>query len=607
MAYNTKPDAEYVRKFAERMKTQWGQQSTVDEIELGLENLKNEISIASNDPKAPLQPIHTALAGLLVDEDAALITVFPFAHVNPPTDKEKDSQQASELLEPWLAAALKRSQGFDKVWGRMPRTMVSLGRAWTFVSHDPDAWYGDEEYERIDKEDSSAVEAYKRDRWPLRWRHVDTRNTWTYFGGRHWLPEVVECRKLTKEEIEDAYPGQVPDEYAKSRESTPVEVIEYANWEWCCTVIAGKKTANLVWEWKHNLGKNPYVLMEANLMPENDLGIRWKPAMFYATDLIQAFDTILSDLNQNHHENTRAILLQVYDRELYEEDAKTAGRPKVEKWEPGGTYAVWDSEKPMLAPTVEINQQSLFLLQFLHGLIRENAIRPVERGETKSGDSNNKFTTQVQVAEREFDPAMQAINEAWEQICILHFRAVCALNHDYPDKPDKVAIFGQFMSREGTTVKKLIAVGPDDVKGWEAALQAVSSRAIPIDRNSQIAAATALTGLEVPISMIQEELGYESSTAVRRVYYREQLERIVFEQVITPAMVQQATAVFAGLTPEQQGEVEQMFTGATPTVQQVLGESGAVPGNLLQAMANERRNGVPQAPQNPELNQVLPR
>lgn len=604
MAYDTDASAEYVHKFAKRMESQWAKQSSQDQIFLDLDQRKNRFTIAVGKDIVQATALRSGIPGTLVDEDAALITVTPFAHVNPPTDSESDRRHASEVLEPWLQAGLKRSQQ-GPVWNRGPRSMRCIGRAWFFVSQDAPTWYDNDEYKNLLEDyeksgDDKKIKDFKRDHWPIRWRYVDARNTWSYFEGRHWLPEVVEIKELTKLQVGDLYPGKLPPEYEKSHDSRKIKVIEYANHKVCKTVICGNKAedATEVYSWEHGLGMNPYVLMEAELMSENDDGLRWKPAMYHAIDLIETFDQLLSDLRQNHIENTRTPLLQVVDPEFADEDVKVASTPPTETWEPGGTYGVWKGSEPMLAPVPQINQQSIFLIDTVRQAIRENAMRPIERGEAKAGQSNNLFVTAVQIAEREFDPSMQAITEAWEQVCKLHFRAVLALNRQYPDKPDKVAVFGEFKSKDGKNKKSIVEVGPDDVRGWENAIQAVASRAIPMDRNQQVSVGQGLANLRVPYSIIQEqELGYENTDSVSRQFRREALVNAAFDQVAIPAVVARATAVIASPSSEQQQQMAQQFPEAPQPMQDVLEQFGQAPGNVRQSMSNTRRAGVFQAPQ----------
>jgi hypothetical protein len=195
---------------------------------------------------------------------------------------------------------------------------------------------------------------------------------------------------------------------------------------------------------------------------------------------------------------------------------------------------------------------------------------------------------------------MQAITDTWEQVCKLHFRCVTAMNKEFPDKPDKIAIFGEFQSQEGKSVRSLIEVGPEDVRGWENAVQAVASRAIPMDRNAQVNVGVGLANLRVPYSIIQEqELGYENTDNVARQFRREALLNAAFDQVSVPAVVARATAIISTPTSEQQQQYANQFPETPEPMQDVLNQFGLAPGNTRQAMSNGRRAGVPQAPQDP--------
>lgn len=606
MSHDRNPDAEYIKRFAERMRERWTQQDKLDETYLALDAMKNRIEVATNKDDPKPSPLRSGLVGLLNDEDAALLTITPFTHINPPSDDEDDISHASEVLEPWLAGGMQKSQKVGPAWDRKPPAMRRLGRAWSRVLPDPEVWSGEQFKKAVDEDDTKLLKQLKRDNWPIIWTYVDPRKTWTYFGGRHWLPEVIEIRKMTKEEIEDTWPGKLPAEHAKSAGSTEIEVFVYANWVWTKTVIAGK-VPEIAHEFKHDLGMNPYILMEDQLMPDNDMGLRWKPALFHAKDLVETFDELLSDLRTNHHENTRTPVLTFFDKEEYDEDIRVSGRPVAIDMRPGGSYAFWNTEDVRLGPVAQINQQSIFLLQFVYQLIRENAVRPVERGETKSGASNNLFTTQVQIAEREFDPAMRAIRKAWETASVLHMRCVTRLNAEFPKRPDKVYVYDPRKDQR----RGFIGVGPDDVIGWEAGVQARAQRAIPIDRNVNAALAQRLLQIGIdPWTVFEQELGYENADQIMRLANRFRAKQSVFDQVVVPLMLQRTVAVQQQLSAQEQARFNELFTGASPELQQLLVESGAVPtveapGNLQQATANLNRAGTPQEPQQAQQ-QVIP-
>ena len=614
-----RPDPEYVYSFAERMRTEWGNQQKLDDAQLSYINYQNLIDTFK--PKEGGNPsvkgFRSGIGGLIVKEDAALLTGTPGIHVNVPTEDEKDKRHASELLEPWLTGAWKLSQQAGQVWDRKPLSLRSIGRSWDNIYPFPKLWKNSE-YDGLVQEYRSASEAedsekashfereiqkFKRDRFPIRWRHVDPRQTWTVFNGEIWLPEVVEIRKMTKDQLKAEFGDDSIGEYGdkKYAGSHECDVYEYADWEWCLTVIGGSNAGNagILREFEHSLGMSPYDLCEAELLPDNDNKWRWAGALFYAQSMIDTFDELMSDLRENHRDNTRTATVIRVDPER-EDDPKNVGRPPQLKIEPGGQLTIWKTEEVLLAPVPQLNPQSIQLLQEVKQLVYQNMIRPVERGEAKSGTSQNQFVTAVQIAEREFDPSMRALVRSAENTCKRFMRSVQSLNKQFPGDPDKVALFGEWKTKSGKK-EGVIEVGPDDVRGWENAVQCRLSRAIPIDRNLILNQAVLETNLQLAEETILEEtLGYENPYDQIRKRRRSQMAEAMFQTVVLPAGVQWAQGQLLAPTPGELQQVQQQLPGASPDLQAFAQQLGMVPGGILQAAANERRAGVPQVPQVPQ-------
>lgn len=606
MSYDSAPDAERIQRFAKRMKDRWQGQSDLDDISRLLILAKNQQDVATSGANA--KPFRSGIGKMVVDEDAALLSATPFLHVNPPTDKEEDKKHASEKLEPWLSGAWRLSQQAGKVWPRKPGDLRSVGRAWSNIYPHPRLW-GDSQYQKLverlraaeDEEEvkaaEKAIEEFKRDRFPIRWRYVSYRNTWTGFNGDLWLPEVIEIREMTRGDVIDEFGQKAVPGDAKEGDDSKLEVLEWANHEWCATIINSKDDPKIARKFHHSLGCSPYILVEAGLMPDNDYGWRWCGALFGAENLIESFDEILADLRQNHRDNTRTPLLIKYDPDKYDPGMMAAGRPKHIRLDPGSQHSMWTTEEVELAPVPQINPQSIQLLQEHKWLIMQRLIRPLERGESKSGDSANKFVTQIQIAEREFDPFVQALAEGANYAGKLFFRSVISLNEAYPDAPDKVFIFGE---------KGAIGVGPKDVRGQENAIQARISRAIPIDRNLQIQAATGLANLKVPAEIwLEQELGYENPYQVRRKARQEALQDAAFQPLVQE-VVKRAGQLLQE-TPDIEGIAARM-DAASPGLQDLVasGVAPTIPGGFLQGAANIRRTGTPQVPQLPPEGGVPP-
>lgn len=617
MAYDTKPTAGYVRDFARRMEAQYQRQTLVDKEVMKLEAMQQFIA-AAKTPNSP-GPGHSLRSGIwnqLVRRDAAIATIEPYVRFSPPNPQDEADRRHSSLLEAWANSALKKSGLTVTVRELMARSLIGYGRCWTHLCYDPRVWGDSDMNDATDRlledpgntEIRKEIEAYKRDRWPFRLRYVDPIGTFSYsFNGTRHLPEVIEIRKMTAEAIRSEYGIDVEGD---SR--TEIEVFQYANWEWEATVV-GRDNPQMAREpWEHDLGKNPYTLEESNLMPVNQYGIRWFPALFHAKEMIEAFDEALSDWRTNTHENAIGIMVQSYDPDHYELTPEMLGRPEVVPMEPGGTIAKWNTDTFDLAPTPTLTREHGEFRQFLYSFIEQNAIQPILQGETKSGDSQTLIAGAVGLAERKFSPAISAIKAGQEDRVVTLLRGVGALNRDYPAIPDKVWIFDSFKG------KGAIGIGPKDVIGWENAIQARGEPAIPLDEHRKWSIAQIKIGLGIPETQVFEEAGYEDPEAIVRLGMKEKGRRAVFEQVVLPTIIQRATAKATEPTPAQASQLAgmgpgspgleafmaQMNAGAPEVPPGMPPDAGMPPGtggngNLLQAASNIARAGVPQTPQVP--------
>lgn len=643
MAWNSEPDADKIVKLAKRLEERWGQQAVLDDAMLPYVMMEAvHKSVAKNDDGKPGQAFRSGIGGVLWREDTALMKVYPGIHVNVPTEDPEDEDHASGVLEPWLTAAFRISQQGGEVWLRQPEDLDLLGRAWSNVYHFPGLWADDPEYQKLLKrweeaeEDSDEfkeiekeIQAFRRDNWPIRWRYVDPRHTWTTFNGERWLPEVVEVRKMTRADIEEVYGEKALPEGVKGdgmHDSTEIDVYDWANWVYCATVASyggGERAESkfLKKPFRHNLGRNPYVLTEANLAPPNDKGIRWTGALFYAQDSIKLFDQIIADLQMNHMENTRAPVVPFLDPEARQDSEILAGRDGQMELGPGAEkQAMLAKERLELVPVPQINPQSIALLQEIKELIQQNFIRPVERGQALSGTSQNLFTSQVEIAQREFDPLMLALAEGGKQVCQLMMRCVFALNEGYQDYPDKVYVFTDMAKSKKR--KGVIGVGPKDVKGWENAVQLRMQKAIPMAPLIQYNTAQAALAVGLsPATVYEKDLGFENPLAEIRKARLFELEKEAFNQAVQE-VVKRAGQKLQQATAGQVTDIARLFTHASPGLQEflaTLGQGGGAsppaagnanatipaPPGTLQGMANMRRAGNVQNPQAPGVG-VMP-
>ncbi len=617
MSYNTVPDAEYVRDFARRMQSRFSRQDTVDKAVMELEAMTQPIAAAKvkGQDSTPGRALRSGLWNQLVRRDAATVTMGIYIRFNPPDPTDDDDRKHASLLEAWVNSGLLLSGLTAEMNELLARSLIGYGRNWTNFCHDPRVWADDDMKQVVDRyaaeEDEKEreaikkdIDAYKRDRWPFRLRYVDPIGTYGYGfdPGVRRLAEVVECRKMTADDIENEYGAKAIPAGTKKGD-TELEVYPYANHFHEATVI-GVENPVLAHTFQHDLGRSPYTLEESNLIPVNQYGVRWFPALYHAKGLIEVFDRVLSDWETNTHENALGTIIEYYDPNHLEVTAEATGRPKVQVLKAGSQIAMLMTEKVEKGPVFELTQEHGNFRNFLYNLIEQNAIQPVLQGETKSGDSQTLIASSVGLAERKFSPAVSARKAGYEDRAEILMRGVGALNKAYPNSPDKVWVFDNFKG------KGAIGVGPKDLLGWEKARQARGEPAIPLDDNRKWAVAQIKINAGVPESQVFEEMGYEDPEAMIRQGFKEQARRAAFEQVGIPTFIQRATQQVMQPKPAEQQQLAQMQGTGSPGLEQFMqmmqGGGGTMPpgmganGNLMQAASNMARTGVPQAPQLPQ-------
>jgi len=631
-AYLAEPTTEHVLSLARRLRSYWRPQDNLDEEIRALEIMDTPIYAARTSGTAAAgKRLQSGIWTQLVKRDAAIISFVPWIRFNPPDPEDAGARAHSSTLEAWTNAALARSAADSVLQERLARSLIGYGRAWTKTLWLPSVWADDEYTAAVERLEQAAaegerteaareLEALRRSRWPLTIRYVDPIGTYTYFDASCWLPEVIEVRRMTADAARTVY-GSSPeteDFLNTARSGALIEVIEYANHEWQATVLSrqGARTGVLANAWRHGLHRSPYTLAETNITTTTVEGLRWVPTLFHAKEIIQAFDENLSDWRTNTHEHALGHIMQFFNPEFLSEDDKDAGRPKAQNLEAGGVSAWIAGEDVKQAPVPALTAEHENFRNFLYSLIQSNAIQPVLQGETKSGDSFTLLAGSHQIAERKFGPAMDAMLAAAEDRARSLLRCVLAINASPAGHPGKIYVYDRYQQ------KGALGIGPKDIIGWEAAIQARGQPALPMDRNREVAIAQGLTSLGVAQTLVLEELRFEDPEGVRRRSQREQLEAAIFQQVIVPYAVQRAQQTLRQATPEEQQRMQGLMGEASPGVAQAVqgllaggappgpeaappggppagpppGPEGSIPPELLQALSNVRRAGVPYAP-----------
>ena len=571
----------------------WAEQAKIDDQMAGYMELDNPIDVAkTGDGK--VKGFRSGLGGLLVKEDAALITVSPGIHFNnPDPDDDKAKRFIDDVMEPWATGMRHSAQQSGPVESRLPLDLRGFGRAWDSVIPHPHLWAGKEFQEMVGRmtEESDPekrkgifreLQMAKSRMVPIRQMYVSPRNTWSDFDTEFWLPEVIEIRSMTPSAIANRWPKVKSLKDKEISGNTKRDVFIWANHWWMAAILPGGEDGELLTKYEHKFRRSPYECMEAELAPDNKAGVRWLGALYYARDMLDAYDEALSDLRELNRDDTRRPRIIKVERDGYPEEQLTAGRPQDIDIHDG--MVMFMDEDIVLGPTSELNAEHNRYLQETKSAIRETMIRPVERGAVLSGQSQNLFTTAVQIAEREFDPSMKAITQHTERTIERFLCAVETLGEPVP----------LFDEQEG---KGMIEVAPDEAKRWKHAAQARASRAIPIDQNVIASTAERWKGLGLSTETVYEVvMGIQNPAAEQRKTKKEQLLQQAWQQIELPALLERL-AIPGPTTPAQTSKIAEAMEGAPPDLQAFIQQQEEGPGR---SAAGQQKQGIPQQPQLPQ-------
>lgn len=530
----------------------------------------------------------SGLANIIAREQSRILHLTPIIKMKVPDGFPKLAEAANTKVEPFANAAFKAVQDGGEVFNRQPADIVVYGGAVDFLSPVPSRWATEEikaAQQTLDDAEGEEETSEAKDelaklkmRIPIRQRYVDPRNCWTDLDTEVLFPQAVEIREMSCDEIEDEF--DVRADGCNDKCSTKHKVYHYANHAWCLSVLDQKEPKYLK-EYEHYMGCNPYNFEISERPPANDLGIWRYGLLFHAEDLINEVDQILTDLATIHHEWTNSPIIQTQSRDRYIDAPEI---PTPLKYGPNQVVTLWEGESIEKGPVPEIPQQSIFLLQTVIDLVQRTVmLRDNQLGEAKSGTSNNAYSAQIQVAQRQSQPIMEGrgrtVEYTWKRIA----QSVIAINYGLPeDKHDAVYAFGGL----GNAAPHVL---PKDVKGWADLGQAKIGQAIEQDEFAKATLA----------SFKNEKLGYSKAAVLEKDMDEENPQFILQEgrDALTRELLQdqknQAVLALAGimlatLTPEEQARLDALRQqGGSPGLEGALGK----------AAANTMRTGSPQMPQ----------
>ncbi len=599
-------NAEDITNFGKWCEEQrWNRQDIHDDLMTSYLVMKNKVDAAKGkDSTNAVVGFRSGIGGMLVEQDASLLVSRPQIHFQPPDpEDEADRRKIDSVLEPWAKGAWDRSQQAMEVWRFLSRPLIGLSRAWDNILPHPHLWATSEVEEMVtrlndtkDHEKKTKLERQiakaKTNIWPIRWTAVPTRKTYTTFDSEYHLPEVVESRMMTVQAIvnrwgEDAIPGPLKDRTKgigpwKKDDTSPIKVYVWANHQHSGVVIPNEEDPKLVAEFEHRFGRSPYEIAIDKRLLDNDLGIMFPGALFYVHNIIDAYDELFSDYRELHRDHARTERIIKIGRLTYDMSQLDAGRPRKVPIEDG--MMLWDDETVELIPLPVVGEEKYLYLGKLQEQIREAQRSGVLRGQLLSGTSQNAFTTAYQVAERELEPATKAlafIGEAAVERFLLSVKRL--------DEP--VAIF---------TEMGKVEVKPEDTE-WIPAIKLLIGRAIPIDLSILADIATRLQALGLSPETWMGALNLENPGQEERLANRARLRAAIFKEKVIPAVLSRLDQP-EPFSPEQVSEIEGLLGNASPDLSQFLGSQlgGQLPGPIRQVIANQARQGIPQATQRPQ-------
>jgi len=576
-------DAQEIAAYYKRQQARYSTQSSLDSWMLDMYLQENLISAKAPDKTGTVvKRFKSGLAGLTVDQDTNVLSGEKRAHV---TSRGDDVH--AEKLEAFTDGSMNVMEEEDpvtdpgiqdlRVFGRI----ISLGPV-----PDPKLW-GDKELQKLTeemtaandeqtyKEKSKAVEAFKRDRFPIVWQHIPANSFFPTFKRGRELSRCVWVKKMYRDDIEAEFGDILED---KDRKTDEVEVLEYADENVLVTVL-NTSTPKEVRRWEHGMkvaGRRvvPVSFEEVDRLPANKLGWVWKGALFHVRGGLEAIDETLTDIYTNIHEHTTTGTFTRLNPDLRD----GSGWPKTVEVGTGVNTELLLNEEVGRVPVPEISQDAFSFLALAKGLVDQVATnRPALQGTGPSGQSAVNLATSNAIGKAELKRPHRALNRFLTYSALLNFASVIALNEKFPDIPDKVTV----RHRSGNNRSKEIAVTPADVKDYFHLVQVTVSLNLPVTQgvDAQNASVGIQSGAVDPITAREMYLNLENPLEVDERWAEWQLKKSAVA-IINAMLIQRLTAsAQAGQIPIEQllEQSASLPQAAQEALMMALGEDGATP------------------------------
>ncbi len=603
-----------IEELSTHLSNQFNQQAKNDKLDHAIIRQQHVIE-AQKDFKRKVVAVGTGYGKLVRSQNFSFLSSRPFVAFNAPRDTLK---QHAEMLEAANQGMWKLS-GAYLAWLRGIQDVVDIGRGFLLGHSMPKLWKGlefDRRDDESDKEFTDRLDDLKLANWPIVMRHVDVRNTWPTFTLKRELDQVVEIREMTARQVEDAYGSK----FGREKDTDKVKVIVYADHDEMRTVIAkhgnrftGRPAEDALPPWEHGMKMNPYILMEAPPLPENDEGVMWEGSIASLRYLVPEMDGALTDWRHNTKRSTHSNMVLNLDlaaRKL--DDPSVKSNADLIKIGPDGRVILDLDEKISDYSGSTTNPDIPGVIAAMRSFTQEGAIRPALLGILEqSGDSGVRYNTGAQLAQKQFGPALDYLSIAAENVTKHLFASIISFSETFKDiglEDDKIPIY--FVDSDGVSQRKKISAS--DVKGWSDRSQAKLELAIPLQENAEIMTARlaadpvgGVMSLETAMERFAhianplEEIRKRDLDKIRAALVEQRVQaaqQVAFQIASQPANADILTQDFAALPPSVQQAIQMAAQTQGQTVPEARGAANTVrTGRGQQPSQTQATGGVPVA------------
>jgi hypothetical protein len=559
---------------------------------------------AQKDRKLQVRPVGTGYGKLVTAQNRSYLSAAPFIAFTAPRDTLKAYAEELEaatqvmwgLSGAWLA------------WLRSIRDVVDVGRGWLLIHHLPKLWKGPEweKGDTPDREFTDRLTELKLANWPVIAQHIDVRDTWPTFTLKRELDQVVGIRTMTARQLEEAYNSR----FGLENDTDKAKVIVYADHTHMRTVIAkhggvgalgvsiGEISAqDAIAPWEHEMGMNPYVLMEAPPLSENDEGVVWEGSVAALRYLIPEMDGALTDIRHSGRKSARAQRVFNLDLADRRQDSTDKSKPVPIPITPDGDIVMGLEEKVYLLGAAQANPDLTGFLGIARSFTQENAIRPSLLGLSENAsESGVEYNTKSQIAQNDFGPAIDFLSVAAENVARHFLASIIAFSETFADIGLTDSIPLSFVDSKGISKKTNLVAS--DLKGWDKRLQAKIAAQIPVNKNQQIVTArlaadpvngimSTATAMELytPIANPLEEMRQRDLDKIRAALVQQRVEaasQVAFQIAGTPANSDVLAQDFAALPETVKRGIQMAAQVQGQTVPEARGEANRAREGMVQ-------------------------